>query len=250
MPVATAVVHVPKAAELVASALRRQIITGELKENDVLPSEAVLMARFGVSRPTLREAFRILESESLIVVRRGARGGARVKVPNGDVAARYAGYVLQYRGTTMADVFEARAALEAPVARLVATKPKRATIIRLDEAIALAEPHLGDPEAYVGHDVAFHLLLAELTNNQTLNVVVDMLYHIVTNARMRYATSMGREEVLLDHQQVHKSHAHMVDLVRAGDAEGAEVFWRKHLDEVNRHYRARPLAKTVVEMMS
>ena len=46
------------------------------------------MERFGVSRPTLREAFRGLESESLISVRRGAHGGARVHLPNADVAGR------------------------------------------------------------------------------------------------------------------------------------------------------------------
>ena len=69
--------RVPKMAELVAGDLRRRILRGELVENDALPSESALMQRFGVSRPTLREAFRVLESESLISVRRGAHGGAR-----------------------------------------------------------------------------------------------------------------------------------------------------------------------------
>jgi DNA-binding FadR family transcriptional regulator len=85
-------------AELVAQQLRRQIIRGELPEGAALPSEAALMTRFGVSRPTLREAFRVLESEGLINVRRGAHGGARVQVPSGEAAARYAGLVLEFRG--------------------------------------------------------------------------------------------------------------------------------------------------------
>src|SRR4051794_13190056 len=84
-------VRVPKMAELVAGHLRRQIVRGELAEGAALPTEAALMQQFQVSRPTLREAFRVLESESLITVRRGARGGARVQLPNADVAARYAG---------------------------------------------------------------------------------------------------------------------------------------------------------------
>src|SRR4051794_8165047 len=67
-------VRVPKTAELVARRIRRQIVTGELKEGDALPPESQLMADFTISRPTLREAFRILESEALITVRRGARG--------------------------------------------------------------------------------------------------------------------------------------------------------------------------------
>jgi len=113
--------RVPKTAELVASHIRGQIIRGELREDDALPPESELMAQFGVSRPTLREGFRILESEGLIVVRRGARGGARVRVPDHGVAARFAGLVLQYRGATLADVFDARTMIEAPAARMLAS---------------------------------------------------------------------------------------------------------------------------------
>src|SRR5947207_2228594 len=101
--VTTQQVRVPKTAELVAAQLRRQIVRGELKEGDALPPEAALMEQFGVSRPTLREAFRVLESESLISIRRGSRGGARVHTPNGEVAARHAGLLLQVRGTTLGD---------------------------------------------------------------------------------------------------------------------------------------------------
>ncbi len=74
-------VRVPKTAELVAQHLRRLIVRGEIAEGESLPAEAELRAQFGVSRPILREAFRVLESESLIVVRRGARGGAIVRLP-------------------------------------------------------------------------------------------------------------------------------------------------------------------------
>ena len=72
---------VPKAAEVAVAALRRRIILGRLGEGDVLPSEDDLMAELGVSKPTLRQAIRILESESLVTVRRGAHGCMRVSVP-------------------------------------------------------------------------------------------------------------------------------------------------------------------------
>ena len=89
-------VWVPKTAELVAAYIRRRIVRGELQRDDALPPESALMEQFSVSRPTLREAFRILESEGLITIRRGARGGARVQVPTTEVAAGYVGLVLQY----------------------------------------------------------------------------------------------------------------------------------------------------------
>ena len=70
------VVRVPKAGELIAASLRRQIITGELEPGEPLPNEAALMERFGVSRPTLREAFRILTSKGLVEGR--PKAGTRV----------------------------------------------------------------------------------------------------------------------------------------------------------------------------
>jgi DNA-binding FadR family transcriptional regulator len=249
MTLADEVIRVPKAAELVAATLRRQIVTGELKEGDSLPSEALLMQQFRVSRPTLREAFRILESESLIHVRRGARGGARVQVPDGDVAARYAGYVLEYRGTAMADVYKARVELEAPLARLMVADIKPRQIARLRALIAEAEEHLDDPEGYAEYDVAFHLLVAELAGNQTLEVLVQMLYHIVSTARRRYTATLDRGSHLIEYRQVHKTHAKLVELAATRDPEAAEDLWRRHLVEVNKHYLARPIAKTVVEMM-
>ena len=74
-------VRSPKTAELVAGTLRRMVVDGQLKDGDFLPNEAELMTHFGVSRPTLREAVRVLESERLVEVRRGSRTGARVRVP-------------------------------------------------------------------------------------------------------------------------------------------------------------------------
>jgi DNA-binding FadR family transcriptional regulator len=67
-------VRAPKTSELIAAQLRRQIVRAAVKPGEKLPPETQLMKQFGVSRPTVREAFRILETEGLIVVRPGSRG--------------------------------------------------------------------------------------------------------------------------------------------------------------------------------
>jgi GntR family transcriptional repressor for pyruvate dehydrogenase complex len=120
-------VRAPKTAELIASHLRGQIVRGELPTGQTLPSEGALMETFGVSRPTLREAFRILETESLINVRRGSRGGARVVAPDVAVAARYVGLLLQVTRTTIADVQQARMVIEPAAAGLLASRRTRTT---------------------------------------------------------------------------------------------------------------------------
>jgi DNA-binding GntR family transcriptional regulator len=71
----------PKAAALVAAHIRKLIVVGELAEGDLLPPEAEMLEQLSVSRPTLRQAFRVLEAEHLITVQRGSRGGTTAVRP-------------------------------------------------------------------------------------------------------------------------------------------------------------------------
>src|SRR3954452_24929291 len=168
-------IRVPKVGELVATHIRNRIVRGELEPDEALPSESALMEDFNVSRPTLREAFRILESEGLITVRRGARGGARVQAPDSNVAARYAGLLLQNRGATVADVLSARVIVESPAAGIVARRRDHVACSRklrewLDEAGAQI-----DTPAYSESFHGFNRLLVSLTGNETLILVTMML---------------------------------------------------------------------------
>src|SRR5262249_39282567 len=104
--------------QMVADDIRSQILRGDLRTGDALPSERELRESYRLSRPTLREAMRILEAESLIETIRGKKGGAVVTAPEPEVAIRQAGIVLQLSGTTIADVYFARSIIEPPAVRL------------------------------------------------------------------------------------------------------------------------------------
>ena len=107
----------PRVAELVASRLRDDILTGRLTEGDVLPSQEALFAEFGVSPPAVREAVHILESDGLISVRRGNVGGALVHLPSAERTAQMISMVLQTRAATPGDVSEALLHLEPDLVR-------------------------------------------------------------------------------------------------------------------------------------
>ena len=223
-------VRVPKTAELVAGHIRRRIVLGELSEGDGLPPETALMEEFTISRPTLREAFRILESEGLITIRRGARGGARVLEPTSDVAARYAGFVLQHRGATLADVLEARAIVESPAARMLANRRDRVSVARrLSEKLDSLEAE----EAAHFHE--FNALVVELTENQTLVLLTAMLEHISQAAALNYvrAPHSAAEEVRLQ-RKAHRTRGTLIELIRAGDGDAAEALWNTHLVEAGK----------------
>jgi GntR family transcriptional regulator, transcriptional repressor for pyruvate dehydrogenase complex len=226
-------VRVPKAAELVAARLRGQIVRGELAEGDALPPEHELMHRFGVSRPTLREAFRVLEREALLSVQRGARGGARVHAPDGDVAARYAGLVLQFRGATIADVYEARRALELAAVPVVGRGLAAGQLAVLEDNVA-AMRAATDPSAIIELHDEFHRLLLEMAGSHTLGLFEEMTHHIV-ELHGRYR--VGRRppvEVWAGGLGGARTHAKLVELIRARDSDEAVVLWRRHLDEVTR----------------
>lgn len=255
MPRSTqSIIHVPKTAELVAQQLRRRIVRNELTEGDALPPEAQLMEEFGVSRPTLREAFRVLEAESLIIIRRGSRGGARVRTPDIGVAARYAALLLQHRGITVKDVYDARLALEpAAAGALAERRNNRAAIAQLQAVLDEEEATLDDRAAHGIASVKFHQKLVEVAGNDTIAILVGMLHEIIEE-HIALVTSGPDESRPGTHprrtrEAGWKAHAKLIKLVRAGDGAAAEEFWRIHMEAAGKLLFRNLGAKTVVDLM-
>jgi DNA-binding FadR family transcriptional regulator len=239
-------IRVPKTAELVADEIRRLITSGKLKDGDTLQPEAQIIADFAISRPTVREAFRILESEKLISVSRGSRGGARVHTPKAEHVARYAGYVLQTRQAGYADVYQARAIIEPPSARHVAeTRSKDAPGI-LREVIE-AQRAAGHTHR-LGRAVNFHSKLIELTANQTLILLSGALDGIVARFQADITsklaeTSTNRRSFLAGL----KSQEKLVEYIAAGDGPGAEAHWRRHMENAAKVWLSRGDGAAVVD---
>jgi len=244
----SSVVRIPKASEMIATQLRRQIVTGALKEGDALPSEAALTEQFGVSRPTLREAFRILESEQLISVRRGVRGGARVLVPDAEVAARYAGLLLQYRKASIVDVYETRSLLETAAVQTLASKPSGGNVLALVSMVNEGEKLVNDGIAYAEHDVRFHLMLIEMSGNQALEVLTYMLYHIIDEHHRAYAATQEPQPAHATAKAVQRAHVKLVELIRAKEVAQATEFWKKHLKQIT-SYMTREGTPNVIDIL-
>ncbi len=250
------VLRAPKTAELIASYIRGQIVRGDLKTGDSLPPETVLMEMFGVSRPTLREAFRILEAESLINVRRGARGGARVVSPDIAVAARYVGLLLQMSGTTIADVYEARLVIEPAAAAMLATRRSRQDLddlnACLEQLVGLVESdeHFKDAGTWSQAMQGFHDLVLERAGNHTLAVQAGVLREVVAMHLSTVVTrTFDRPDTQDQFRKLVRSYRKLVLLIDARDAEGAERHWRTHMEVIGRKLLRDDMgAKAVVDL--
>jgi GntR family transcriptional repressor for pyruvate dehydrogenase complex len=231
----------------IADELRRAIIAGELDEGDSLGHEPELIARFGVSRPSLREALRILEAEGLITVVRGVLGGVVVHRPDHRHAARTAALVLQYRNVSLADVFEARTILEPAAVRLLAQGRGRGEAARrLRALIAEEEAVIGDPAAFGEANARFHEGLVGLAGNQTLTIVAEMLNEVVVRAVT--AVSQGAPDTEATRRRGVRSQTRLADLIAAGEADEAETHWRTHMAVVGRVMLGQK-AKTVIDLL-
>ncbi len=225
-----AAVRSPKTAELVAGTLRRMVVEGQLKDGDFLPNEAELMAHFGVSRPTLREAVRVLESERLVEVRRGSRTGARVRVPGPEVVARPAGLLLELSGATIADLLTAKSGIEPMAARLLAESGSPEAFDELEQMLEelAADGHQSSRLAEATG--LFHLRVVQLSGNATLSIVAGML-HEITVRHTAFVFNERRPVSKADYDTLLRSYRRLMQFLRAGDAVGAETHWRKHLDK-------------------
>jgi DNA-binding FadR family transcriptional regulator len=233
----------------IADEIRGLIVSGELADGEMLGHEPELVERFGVSRPSLREALRILEADGLVSVVRGVHGGVVVHLPDRRMTARTAALVLQTRNVPLADVFEARTWIEPIAARVISdSRSRKAALRELHALLQAEEDAIDDPEKFGVANAAFHHGLVALAGNDTLTIVADMLDEIVVRAVTAVSQAGDVVGSLSVRRRGLRSQARLLDLIAAGDASEAEQHWRAHMQVVGRVMLGQR-ASTVVDLL-
>lgn len=234
----------PRIAEVVAGELRQQIIDGELADGDFLPRQDLLVERFNVGLVSLREALRILETEGLISVRRGNRGGAVVHAPAKASAAYMLGLMLQSESVYLSDLGAALHELEPTCAALAAARPDRATtsvpeLRRINEAMS---DQIADGSAFTEIGRQFHNQIVLGCGNQTIIAVVGSLESLWTSHEQQWAEdadARGGYPSLKDRRAVLHTHTRLTDMIEAGDVDRARRMAAKHLTGVHTYVLTR-----------
>jgi GntR family transcriptional regulator, transcriptional repressor for pyruvate dehydrogenase complex len=241
---------VRKKPQQIADQLRSMIVSGQLSEGDSLGHEPDLIERFGVSRPSLREALRILEAEGFVTVVRGVHGGVVVHEPDERMTARTAALVLQARNVPLADVFDARSLIEPLAVRTLASlRGRRAAVRELRALIAEELAAIEDPGQFGVANAAFHERLVALAGNQTMGILTEMLDEIVTRAVAAVSQADDVVGSVPVRRRGIRSQERLLELVEAGDAAAAEEHWRSHMQVVGRVMLGQE-ASTVVDLLN
>jgi len=222
-----------KASERVAQDIVRDIVRRGLESGDHLPLEAAMVAEYGVSRTSLREALRLLEMQGLISLKPGPGGGPVVGMVEPSHLARTAALYFHLSGSTYAEVMRTQVLMESTCARLAAMNPEREAAMRpwFEQTMPA--------ELAVFRDITtgFHGVVYRLADNPVLSLLTQSVTHIVTQHVIMTMDPVELREPIVD------EHAALAQLIASGNAEEAELEMAAHFQRQHDHFAARAPAR-------
>jgi GntR family transcriptional regulator, transcriptional repressor for pyruvate dehydrogenase complex len=225
-----------RVGERLADELRERILRGELTTENGLLKQDELFEEYRVSMPSVREAMRTLETEGLITIRRGNRGGAEVHPPQLERAGYVFGLVLQSRNVSVHDLALAIRRLDPVCAQMCATRPDRLETVvpALREIHQRSEENVGDFAKFVACMKEFHEALVRNCGNETFELLVGMLEGLWYAHEEEWAARTVIDGALPGSAATRRaidSHAKLIKAIGDGDGPGAARLARRHQED-------------------
>ncbi len=218
-------IHRRRLHEILAERLMARIRAGDPPPGGALPSEQELMARFGVGRPTVREALLRLEAAGVITISHGER--ARVVEPS---AARILGqlnegiiHLLGVDATSLEHLKDARLAIEEGLVRRATERATDASLARIADSLRRQAEAAERGEGFLATDMDFHVAIAEGSGNPLFPVFLKAMLDWVSAFHATAVRTPGMEPVAM------AEHRAIFDRMLARDVEGAVESMRSHL---------------------
>jgi GntR family transcriptional repressor for pyruvate dehydrogenase complex len=203
-------------AMTIAAQLREAIIH-DYGDAELIGSEEELISRFGVSRPTMRQAVRIVQAEGLVTVRRGPSGGMFARVPETSTVTRSLSLLLRHRGATFRQVLDALGPLSSALARSAARHPDPAARAAAADRILAFQPpdELDETSSILLAARYFGAEIDELVANPILALLGEILMDLALNG------IVDGPFVGISYEAARSFHCAIADTIRDGDEEAA-----------------------------
>ncbi|WP_051062867.1 FadR/GntR family transcriptional regulator [Ilumatobacter nonamiensis] len=206
--------------------IRRKILDGTLAPGTLLPPENDLAEQLGVTRPTVREAMRGLESAGLI--ERGARRRMAVTAPNRSVVTTAMHEAIVLHGISYRELWEVQSVIEPLAARSAAANITADLVERIRVNLDKTADCLDDPIALAEADVEFHDLVAQAADNRALLLAREPLGALLFPA---YGTVIQR---IGPGRRLFEAHSRIFHALETGDADTAHDWMNKHFVDFKR----------------
>jgi GntR family transcriptional repressor for pyruvate dehydrogenase complex len=216
--------------EDVIEQIEKLILEGNLAPGDVLPTERELAQAFGISRGTLREAFRILEREGLIETR---PGGGRFLNKNLSKAEDKTRILDNIERATIIELLEAREIFETGIVELATLRASEQDILDIESALEKWGTIDSESDDPVSPDQAFHLSIAKATHNVVLVNLIDLNMDLLKRTATKTAEIPGRRS------EVYKEHYNIFQAIKERDPLKAKETLLYHLKQVKQNIQIK-----------
>ncbi len=211
-------------AEEVADRIRVLMLDGTFPAGEPLPSERHLAERFGVSRGSIRDALRTLETIGLLETRHG-QGTFPHELSVDRLVAPLAS-VMAYRSDLQDELLDVRRMFEPAVARAAAQRATEEDLVGLDRILDAQRQKLKKGQSAIVEDTAFHAILARATRNRVVMSIMATLNDLLVESRTQSLNQKGRPARSID------GHEAVVAALRSHDADGAAKAMYNHIDQI------------------
>ena len=207
----------------VAATLRADSLA--CKDGELIAPEAELLARYGVSRPTLRQAAAIVEQEQLLKVKRGVSGGYVAVKPAGEAVAHMATIYLHARGVDLGQILHAVEPIRIELARLAADNADSKVRAEIEQFLE-QELHPSDDSyrGFLRSEREFGEILGRGSKNAVLSLFLNILYDLAATVKPQNDVYIGQPERVAEYRKVR---AGIAKAVVEGDSEIAMLAARR-----------------------
>lgn len=220
-------VSTPRTFEAIVHQLKGAIAAGALRAGDRLPPERELAERFAVSRATVREALRVLETLGIVGIRRGADNGSVLLAEPGNAFATVLDLLVSLRHVPVSDVVEFRVMLETGAVRRLAEAPGDGVLAGLNGLLeGMEATRVVQPEFH-RLDANFHVTLVRSVGNRLVNLVESAAEETLRSLIQDVA--LVAEDWPTVRAQLEAEHRGIYDAIVAADGPRAAALVTEHI---------------------
>ena len=221
-------VQTKRASEEIYEQIRQLILDGKILPGERLPSERNMMEMMHRSRPTIREAMRMLERDGYIKIYSGS-SGAVVQELSVDNAVQSLETIMHFQHLTMDNLLEFRRMTESVAAELAAQKRTDEDLRKLENILANTELAIGDADKFIHCDLQFHLAVADASKNAMYSIMLQVCRDIIGESLTEVLAKGDRTEQLERYPRILEAHRAVYQAIAAGQPEKAFPAMKRHL---------------------
>ncbi len=210
--------------EEIVAKIKDMLEKGRLKSGDQLPGERELSEVFQVSRSSVREALRTLETQGFLESRQGD-GTYIASKPVESLVSSLASVIFSEKDSQM-ELFEMRRLIEPQLAYLAAERATQEEIAMMEQALVLQEEAVARGETGTDVEKSFHYIMGKATKNKVLLRLTDSMRDLLAESRDKYLQVEGRPEKSISR------HRQVLDAIKARDGELAAQVMLEHVVDI------------------